>query len=102
MHFILRNAKWQERNICTIFLQIAYSVNDMVQTVLEREPGAATGTHRDEYIRAFRYMLLARTLDEKLASLYRAGKIPGGGVYLGKGQEALSASVGLSLRKGDV
>jgi acetoin:2,6-dichlorophenolindophenol oxidoreductase subunit alpha len=74
----------------------------MVQTVLEREPGAATGTHRDEYIRAFRYMLLARTLDEKLASLYRAGKIPGGGVYLGKGQEALSASVGLSLRKGDV
>ena len=102
MHFILRNAKWQERNICTIFSQIAYSVNDMVQTVLEREPGAATGTHRDEYIRAFRYMLLARTLDEKLASLYRAGKIPGGGVYLGKGQEALSASVGLSLRKGDV
>jgi pyruvate dehydrogenase E1 component alpha subunit/2-oxoisovalerate dehydrogenase E1 component alpha subunit len=47
-------------------------------------------------------MLLARTLDEKLASLYRAGKIPGGGVYLGKGQEALSAAVGMSLRKGDV
>ncbi len=47
-------------------------------------------------------MLLSRTLDEKLASLYRAGKIPGGGVYLGKGQEALSASIGVSLRKGDI
>src|SRR5688500_19178138 len=74
----------------------------MVETVLTRAPDAATGSQRDEYIKAFRYMLLARILDEKLASLYRAGKIPGGGVYLGKGQEALSASIGLSLRKGDV
>ena len=46
-------------------------------------------------------MLLARTLDEKFASLYRAGKIHGG-VFLGRGQEALSVSVGQSLRKGDV
>lgn len=74
----------------------------MVETVLMRAPETATGTLRDEYVRAFRWMLLARTLDEKLASLYRAGKIPGGGVYLGKGQEALSASVGMSLQKGDV
>ncbi|HEX7862801.1 MAG TPA: thiamine pyrophosphate-dependent dehydrogenase E1 component subunit alpha [Verrucomicrobiae bacterium] len=74
----------------------------MVQSVLTRAPEAATGTQRDEYVRAFRWMLLARTLDEKLASLYRAGKIPGGGVYLGKGQEALSAAIGMSLRKGDV
>jgi TPP-dependent pyruvate/acetoin dehydrogenase alpha subunit len=70
-------------------------------------PSAATVTvitdnERQEYIRAFRVMLLARTLDEKLASLYRAGKIPGGGVYLGKGQEALSVSVGINLKKGDV
>jgi pyruvate dehydrogenase E1 component alpha subunit/2-oxoisovalerate dehydrogenase E1 component alpha subunit len=46
-------------------------------------------------------MLLARLLDDKLASLYRAGKIHGG-VFLGRGQEALSVSVGLSLQKGDV
>jgi acetoin:2,6-dichlorophenolindophenol oxidoreductase subunit alpha len=51
--------------------------------------------------RAFRWMLLARVLDDKLASLYRGGKIHGG-VYLGRGQEALSVSVGISLRKGDV
>ena len=47
-------------------------------------------------------MLLSRTLDEKLASLYRAGKIPGGGVYLGKGQEAVSAAAAVSLRGGDI
>lgn len=46
-------------------------------------------------------MLLARALDDKYASLYRGGKIHGG-VFLGRGQEALSVSVGLSLRKGDV
>jgi pyruvate dehydrogenase E1 component alpha subunit/2-oxoisovalerate dehydrogenase E1 component alpha subunit len=46
-------------------------------------------------------MLLARVLDDKFAALYRAGKIHGG-VFLGRGQEALSASVGLSLKKTDV
>ncbi len=46
-------------------------------------------------------MLLSRTLDEKMAGLYRAGKIQGG-VFLGKGQEALSVSLGLALRKGDI
>jgi pyruvate dehydrogenase E1 component alpha subunit/2-oxoisovalerate dehydrogenase E1 component alpha subunit len=40
-------------------------------------------------------------LDEKMASLYRGGKIHGG-VFLGRGQEALSVSVGLALRKGDI
>src|SRR5215472_13978584 len=56
---------------------------------------------RDRYIQAYRLMLLARVLDDKLASLYRMGKIHGG-VFLGRGQEALSVSVGLALRKGDV
>jgi pyruvate dehydrogenase E1 component alpha subunit/2-oxoisovalerate dehydrogenase E1 component alpha subunit len=46
-------------------------------------------------------MLLARLLDEKFAGLYRMGKIHGG-VFLGRGQEALSAAAGLSLRRGDV
>src|SRR6266436_5022926 len=56
---------------------------------------------REPYVRAFRCMLLARTLDDKFASLYRAGKIHGG-VFLGRGQEALSVAVGQSLRTGDV
>jgi pyruvate dehydrogenase E1 component alpha subunit/2-oxoisovalerate dehydrogenase E1 component alpha subunit len=46
-------------------------------------------------------MVLARTLDEKMASLYRAGKIHGG-VFLGRGQEALSVALGLALKPGDV
>ena len=56
---------------------------------------------RDACTRAYRLMLLARIADEKLASLYRMGKIHGG-VFIGRGQEALSVSVGLALRKGDV
>ena len=35
----------------------------------------------------FRSMVYARVFEDKLASLYRAGKIVGG-VYLGRGQEA--------------
>jgi len=46
-------------------------------------------------------MLLARLLDDKFAALYRAGKIHGG-VFLARGQEALSASIGVSLKKTDV
>lgn len=51
--------------------------------------------------RAYRTMLEARLLEEKLAALYRSGKIVGG-VFLGRGQEALSAALGVHLRRGDV
>lgn len=44
-------------------------------------------------------MLRARILENKLSSLYKAGKIVGG-VYLGRGQEAVSAALGASLIKG--
>lgn len=47
----------------------------------------------------YRAMLRSRTLEGKLSSLYKAGQIVGG-VYLGKGQEAVSASLGGSLKKG--
>ncbi len=53
------------------------------------------------YLAAYRWMLLARMLEDKIASLYRGGKITGG-VFLGRGQEALSVAVGLALRKGDI
>lgn len=46
-------------------------------------------------------MLLTRILEDKLASLYRGGMITGG-VYLGRGQEAVSAGCGMFLQKGDV
>src|ERR1700747_2369425 len=56
---------------------------------------------RESHLAAFRFMLRARMLDEKFAALYRANKIHGG-VFLGRGQEALSAALGISLQKGDV
>lgn len=56
---------------------------------------------RDYYLRAFRHALLARIVEDKLASLYRGGKITGG-VYIGRGQEAISVSLGIALRKGDI
>jgi TPP-dependent pyruvate/acetoin dehydrogenase alpha subunit len=53
-----------------------------------------------DYIRAaFRSMLRARLLENKLSSLYKAGKIVGG-VYLGRGQEAVSACLGAALVRG--
>jgi len=55
----------------------------------------------ERFLEAFRWMLLARTLEDKLRSLYRGGMIVGG-VYLGRGQEAVSAACGMFLKKGDV
>ena len=46
-------------------------------------------------------MLLTRTFEEKLASMYRGGRITGG-VYIGKGQEAVSVACGIFLQKGDI
>ena len=73
----------------------------MLQTVHEARGKKPSPTSRETCLAAFRYMLLARVLDEKFAAMYRAGKIHGG-VFLGRGQEALSAAVGVSLKKGDV
>ena len=75
----------------------------MVPAVADAPPsGQAQGTaNRSRYLETFRWMLLARVLEERIAGLYRAGKIQGG-VFLGTGQEALSASLGVALQKGDV
>lgn len=54
---------------------------------------------RDFLRSTFRSMLRARVLENKLSSLYKAGKIVGG-VYLGRGQEAISASLGTALIQG--
>jgi len=73
----------------------------MVHSVLNQGAVEEAVSLRDTCLEAYRLMLLARVADDKLASLYRAGKIHGG-VFLGRGQEALSVSIGLSLRKGDI
>ena len=63
--------------------------------------GASAKQAHDRFLEAYRWMLLARVLEDKLASLYRGGMIVGG-VYLGRGQEAVSAACGMFLQKGDV
>lgn len=73
----------------------------MLQTLASHEATAKVPSESEQFTTAFRWMLLARLLDDKFASLYRGGKITGG-VFLGRGQEALSASLGVALRKGDV
>jgi acetoin:2,6-dichlorophenolindophenol oxidoreductase subunit alpha len=73
----------------------------MLQTVETARPPETAPPFPAQYLKAFRFMLLARVLDDKIASLGRAGKIHGG-VFLGRGQEALSAALGMALRRGDI
>lgn len=62
-----------------------------------------SGISRELYLEAFRGILLARIFENKMSALYRAGKVLGG-VYVGKGQEAFSVSLGMQLNAdlGDV
>jgi acetoin:2,6-dichlorophenolindophenol oxidoreductase subunit alpha len=73
----------------------------MLDTLNPPKRNVVPPVSREQYIKAFSWMLLARTVEEKLASLWRAGKIAGG-VYLGKGQEAVSAAIGILLKSGDI
>jgi pyruvate dehydrogenase E1 component alpha subunit/2-oxoisovalerate dehydrogenase E1 component alpha subunit len=73
----------------------------MMQTMDSRATSDSIRPPRELCLKAFHSMLLSRVLDEKFAALYRGGKIHGG-VFLGKGQEAVSASLGVSLKKGDI
>src|SRR3977135_2339047 len=72
----------------------------MLQTA-ERGASKSKKAPHEKYLEAFRIMLQTRIFEDKLASLYRGGLITCG-VYLGKGQEAVSVACGLFLQKGDV
>jgi TPP-dependent pyruvate/acetoin dehydrogenase alpha subunit len=74
----------------------------MLETATRSKKSAASKpAPHERFLEAFRWMLLARTLEEKLVSLYRGGLITGG-VYVGRGQEAVSVACGLFLQKGDI
>src|ERR1700724_418872 len=73
----------------------------MLDTLKGLKREVVSSVSREQYIDAFNWMLLARTAEEKLAGLWRAGKISGG-VYLGKGKEAISAALGIMLKSGDI
>src|ERR1700694_2089702 len=75
----------------------------MLQTAqrTEKKSKGKKAAPHERYLEAYRWMLLARVFEEKLVSLYRGGQITGG-VYIGKGQEAVSVAGGLFLKKGDI
>src|SRR3954469_2084365 len=73
----------------------------MLQTAQRQSKTKKPSPPHERFLEAYRWMLLTRTLEEKLVSLYRGGLITGG-VYIGKGQEAVSAACGLFLQKGDI
>src|SRR5438045_8074376 len=73
----------------------------MLQTALPRKKSQSNAPVDEKYLEAFRWMLLTRIFEEKLASMYRGGRITGG-VYVGKGQEAISVACGIFLQKGDI
>ena len=89
-----------ERNDCKRGIPTS-KLPPMVHTLFNHNAVDEVSSFRDTFVKAYRLMLMARILDDKFASLYRMGKIHGG-VFLGRGQEALSVSVGLALRKGDI
>ena len=74
----------------------------MLQTAKRAGKSASTtAPPHERYLEAFRWMLQTRIFEEKLTSLYRGGMITGG-VYVGRGQEAVSVACGMFLEKGDV
>jgi pyruvate dehydrogenase E1 component alpha subunit/2-oxoisovalerate dehydrogenase E1 component alpha subunit len=73
----------------------------MMQAAPAPSPTEQADAFRGKCLAAWRFMLLARLLDDKFAALLRSGKMHGG-VFLGRGQEALSVAVGISLEKSDV
>src|SRR5207253_5746706 len=74
----------------------------MLQTAPRRKKSTASrAAPHERFLEAFRWMLLVRTLEDKLVSLYRGGLITGG-VYIGRGQEAVSVACGMFLQKGDI
>jgi TPP-dependent pyruvate/acetoin dehydrogenase alpha subunit len=70
------------------------------QRAAKKSKGKKKATH-ERYLEAYRWMLQTRVFEDKLASLYRGGLITGG-VYIGRGQEAVSAACGMFLQKGDI
>jgi acetoin:2,6-dichlorophenolindophenol oxidoreductase subunit alpha len=72
----------------------------MLNSLREPESEAVHLGFQEQYVSAFKWMLLARTVEDKIGALWRAGKVAGG-CYLGRGQEAISVAVGIMLKPGD-
>jgi len=71
----------------------------MPNPVIQPSSQTPTSERSQIFVATYRSMVFARSFEEKLASLYRAGKITGG-VYISRGQEAYSAALAHQLRAG--
>jgi TPP-dependent pyruvate/acetoin dehydrogenase alpha subunit len=67
---------------------------------IEADP-ATLGYDKEQLLKFYSAMILARTFEERLAALYRQGKMLGA-VYLGIGQEAIPAGCASLLQDGDL
>ena len=56
---------------------------------------------RSEFLQLYYYLLLTRTLEERITALYRQGKIVGG-VYTSHGMEAISVGYAYALQTDDI
>ena len=56
---------------------------------------------RSEFLQLYYYLLLTRTLEERITALYRQGKIVGG-VYTRHGMEAISVGYAYALQTNDI
>src|SRR5687768_11624973 len=65
------------RNRCAGW-EVIHKLTAMLQIAEAPRTSTETPDLRATYIQAHRWMLLARLLEEKIASLYRGGKITGG------------------------
>lgn len=74
----------------------------MATAKTEKRVIKATGPNAETLERMLYYLKLARASEERIERvLYRQGKIVGG-VYVGRGQEAIGVAMAIQLRAGDV
>jgi pyruvate dehydrogenase E1 component alpha subunit/2-oxoisovalerate dehydrogenase E1 component alpha subunit len=64
-------------------------------------PVDSGGLNRDQLLDIYYYMRLTRALEERIVSLYRQGRVPGG-VYRSLGQEAEAVASAYALEPGDI
>ncbi|MCL5292970.1 MAG: thiamine pyrophosphate-dependent dehydrogenase E1 component subunit alpha [Actinobacteria bacterium] len=62
---------------------------------------SALDLRQDQKLEIYRYMKLARAIEERLEILYKQGR-PVGAIYLGWGQEAIEVTASYALEEGDV
>src|SRR5262245_55592677 len=71
----------------------------MTSTLLTRPP--VEQLSKGQLLELFHYLKLNRVVEEKLANLYRQGKVVGG-LYRSLGQEACSVGAAYALERGDI